>query len=85
MDESARKLAWERTIKEFMSRRAEGRPPASGISLCTDLPDDVLAAIMELEMVRDDSSNPDEAACAHVPVKPDPHLNSGAIALPTPE
>jgi hypothetical protein len=51
-----------------------------------ELPDDVAAALIELESMEDDSQDSDEPTePVGAPLKPRPHLNSGAITLPEPD
>jgi hypothetical protein len=78
MDSASQKLALERVIQEFLLR-----PGPSEHTF--DLPDNVVAAMVELESLRDDSSNSDEpTAPARGPLKPRPHSGSGALAFPEP-
>jgi hypothetical protein len=78
MDRVSQKLALERVIQEFLLR-------ADPSEHTFDLPDNVVAAMVELESLRDDSSNSDEATeLSRAPLKPCPHSSSGAIALPEP-
>ena len=69
-------------------------PGESGAFVPPDeLTDELITAMVELEGLRnelaflqDDSSEPGEPdAFLDAPVKPPPHLSSGAIALPEPE
>jgi hypothetical protein len=51
-----------------------------------ELPDDVVAALIELESMEDDSQDSDEPTePVGAPLKPRPYLNSGAITLPEPD
>jgi len=59
----------------------------------SELPEEMLTTMVELEDLRSDleflldnrrdSAEPDAFVCA--PLTPQPHLNSGAIALPAPD
>jgi len=78
MDTGSQKLALERVIQEFLYT-------ADPSEHTFHVPDNVVAAMVELESLPDDSSNSDEpTAPARAPIKPRPHSSSGAIALPEP-
>ena len=79
MDRATQELALEEALQEFLST-------ADPSQYTFELPDHILAALIELEAQPDESSNTDEpTGLVHAPVKPRPHLNSGAIALPEPD
>jgi hypothetical protein len=76
VDRAAQELALEEALQEFFST-------ADPSQHTFDLPDQIVAAMVELEMLSDQSSNDDEPTdLVHAPVKPRPHLNPGASALP---
>jgi hypothetical protein len=51
-----------------------------------DLPDHIVAAMVELEDLADVPSDMDDSTgLVQAPVRPRPHLNSGMAALPEPE
>ena len=83
MDRATQKHELERVIQDFLlTAMLDGEPSKHTF----DLPDDVMAAIVELESLRDDSANPDEpTALSRIPLKPRPHLSSGKISLPEPD
>jgi hypothetical protein len=79
MDRGAQELALQRALQEFLST-------ADPSQHTFDLPDHIVAAMVELEALPDESSNTDEPTdLVHAPVKPRPHLNSGTAALPEPD
>ena len=72
-------IALEEALQEFLST-------ADPSQHTFDLPDHIVAAMVELETLPDESSNADEPSdSVHAPVKPRPHLNSGAAVLPQPD
>jgi len=76
MDRGARVLALEEALQEFLSS-------ADPSQHTFDLPDHIVAAMVELETRPDESSNTDEPTdWVRAPVKPQPHLNSGTAVLP---
>ena len=76
MDRAAQELALEEALQKFLST-------ADPSQHTFELPDQIVAAMVELEMLSDESSNNDEPTdLVHAPLKPRPHLNSGASALP---
>jgi hypothetical protein len=75
MNRAARVLALEEALQEFLST-------ADPSQHTFDLPDHIVAVMVELETLSDESSNTDEPTdSVHAPVKPRPHLNSGAASL----
>jgi hypothetical protein len=79
MDRAARELALEEALQEFLST-------ADPSQYTFDLPDHIVAAMIELETLPDESSNTDEqTGLVRAPMKPRPHLNSGTAAVPEPE
>ena len=79
MDRAAQALALEEALQEFLST-------ADPSQHTFDLPDHIVAVMVELETLPDESSNTDEPTdWVHTPVKPRPHLNSGAAVLPEPD
>ena len=79
MKRAALVLALEEALQEFLST-------ADPSQHTFDLPDHIVAAMVELETLSDESSNTDEPTdSVHAPVKPRPHLNSGAAVLPEPD
>jgi len=79
MNRAALVLALEEALQEFLST-------ADPSQHTFDLPDHVVAAMVELESLPDESSNADEPTdSVQAPVKPRPHLNSGAAILPEPD
>ena len=79
MNRAAKVLALEEALQEFFST-------ADPSQHTFDLPDHVVAAMVELETLPDESSNTDEPTDGvHAPVKPRPQLNSGTAVLPEPD
>jgi hypothetical protein len=79
VDRAARELALEKALQEFLST-------ADPLQYTFELPDHIVAAMVELEAVPDEPPNTDEPTdLVHAPVKPRPHLNSGTAALPEQE
>jgi hypothetical protein len=76
MDGAAQELALEEALQRFLSTTDPSQHTF-------DLPDQIVAAMVELETLPDESSNNEEPTdLVHAPVKPRPHLNSGTSALP---
>ena len=76
MNRAALELALEDALQEFLST-------ADPSQHTSDLPDHIVAAMVELETLPDESSNTDEPTdWVHTPVNPRPHLNSGTAVLP---
>jgi hypothetical protein len=76
MGRATQELALERVLRDFISTLDPSQHTF-------ELPDDVLVAMVELESLHDDSSGSAEpTAPIFAPRKPNPHLNSGVIALP---
>ena len=79
MNRAALELALEDALQEFLST-------ADPFQHTSDLPEHIVTAIVELETLSDESSNTDEPTdWVHAPVKPRPHLNSGAAVFPEPD
>jgi hypothetical protein len=79
LNRAALELELEKALQEFLSR-------ADPSQHTSDLPDHIVAAMVELESQPDESSDTDDPTDrVHAPVKPRPHLNSGAAVLPEPD
>ena len=79
MDAATPSLALPQALEDFLST-------ADPSHYTFDLPDNVVAALIEAEAISDESTDTDEATgLVYTPVKPRPNLNFGAIALPEPD
>jgi hypothetical protein len=79
MDQAAKRLALTEALEEFLAN-------ADPAHHTFDLPDHIVAAIIELEVPADEPSDTDDSTgLVHAPVQPRPHLNCGMVALPEPE
>jgi hypothetical protein len=79
MDRAAKRLALTEALQEFLAS-------ADPAHHTFDLPDHIVAAMIELEDLSDEPSNTDDSTgLVHAPVQPRPHLNSGTATLPEPE
>ena len=79
MDQAAKVLALTEALQEFLTSADPARDTF-------DLPDHIVAAMIELEDPADEPSNTDDSTgLVHAPVRPRPDPTSGSAALLEPE
>jgi len=74
-----------RMIKEFIDKLEEFVSTLDASQHTPEPPDDLLAAMIELEAADDDSDCDEPFAMVGARVRPRPYLGSGAIALHEPD